>query len=292
MKFFKIISRDIQMNPLASSLRFMLSVLMFLFLFFSFHFEVFHYFPTELGSPRNINQLGLSLGDVIMVEIGGSLPRYNALYKQEILFPATFFLVHILPCCFTLNLAHDDISQGGIQVFTRMGSMNAWWYSKCILNGLTVVCYYFSGFIIWVLLCSFTGKSISLQPNADVFTAFFSAYFTTETMTSVNLFLCMIVLPVLVIITMNLCQMTLTLFTKPIFAFLGICLYSILGLYCIHPLFLVNYAMPVRNGTLGIYNFDTLFGICLCLAIDFLSIFIGKYRLSYLDIISERYKEY
>ncbi len=287
MKFFKIIYRDVQIDSHAGFMQFLLSALLFLFLFFSFHFEVFHYFPLDLGSPKNVNQLGLSLGDVILVEIGGSLPRYDATYEQKITFPAAFFLVHILPCCYTLNLAHDDLERGGIQVFTRMGSTNVWWYSKCILNCLVVAWYYFSVFLIWIILCNFTGKSISLQPNADVFTAFFSAY-CTEFMPSAELFCCMILLPELVILTLSLCQMTLTLFIKPIFAFMIICLYSILGFYCIHPLFLINYAMPVRNGTLGIYNFNTLFGMSLCLIIDFLAIFIGKHRLYYLDIIGER----
>lgn len=288
MKLYKVICRDIQANPYAGLVRTILAALLFSFLFVSFYFEVFHYFPVELGSPINVNQLGLSLGDLIMVETGGALPRYNAMYEKKHLFPVAFFLVHILPCCFTLNFSHDDINQGGIQVFTRLGNMNTWWYSKCLWNGITVASYYLVGFFIWLVLCHFSGKSLSLLPNSNVFLAFFAAYFTNEKLSSMDLFPCMIVLPVLVTITLSLCQMTLTLFTKPILAFFATCLYFILGFYCIHPAFLTSYAMPVRNAMIGVYNFDTLFGIGLCSIICALAIYIGKLRLCRFDIVGER----
>ena len=288
MRFYKIIRRDIQINPGSILTRVSIALLFFAFLFISFIFEVFHYFPMELGSPKNINQLGLSLGDLILVEAGGTIPKLDAMQKRVILFPVSFFLIHIIPCCFTLNYLHDDINQGGIQVFTRLGNMNLWWYSKCIHNFITVVSYYVLGFAVWALLCLLTGKTESLIPNSRVFEAFFSAYFTNASLPAYEFILCMFILPILVVSALSLCEMTLTLFMKPIYSFFVICIYFISGIYILHPAFLTNYAMSVRNAAIGVYNFNSLFGICLCLAISAASVIIGKLRLRRFDIIGER----
>lgn len=288
MKLCKVIRRDMDIELSTLWLRVILVALLFSFLFLSFAFEVFHYFPLELGSPKNVNDIGISLGDLLLVEIGGIIPKFNALQKQIIQFPTAFFLVHLLPCCFTLNYLYDDMGQGGIQIFIRLGDINLWWFSKCIRNLITVLLYYLIGFSCWLLLCVFTGKSLSLIPNEAVFEAFFGAYFTNATLALNDFFLCMFILPVLVVIALSLFGMTLTLFIKPIYAFFAICLYFISGLYVIHPVCLSNYAMPVRNATIGVYNFNSLFGIGVCFSVCVATVFVGKLRLRCFDIIGER----
>lgn len=287
MKLYKILRRDLQINSASFCRNNIISFLLFSFLFLKFIFDVFHYFPTELISPWNINALNPSLGDLILVEIGGSLPKYDALGKLRIELPVVCLLVHLIPCGFTLNYLQDDIQHGGIQVFTRLGNLKAWWYSKCVWNAITVIWYYIVGYAAWCLLCAATGKSLALCPNAQIFNAFFSAELTDNYLSTQELFLGFIFLPALVSAALSLCQMALTLFIKPIFAFLISCIFFSFGVYYIHPVFFVNYAMPVRNSILGVYSFGSASGLLCCCAVSAIAVLIGKLRLSKYDIVNE-----
>lgn len=288
MKLFKLILRDMRLNSCAVCWRMLITVLFFAVLYFAFVFEVFHYFYDEIASPLNINMLGVNVGDLILVEIGGTLPQTNATQTQVIAFPTAFFLVHILPCSFVLNYLHDDIYQGGIQVFTRLGNMKLWWISKCIRCSVTVLLYYAVGFVTWALLCLATGKSLALVPNSAIFERFFHAYFTNTALPPLNFIFAMLVTPALVTATLSLCEITLTLFIRPIYAFLTICLYYILGIFVLHPACLSNYAMPVRNSAIGVYNFSSLFGLGLCLVVIAAAVVLGAVRLHKFDIVGER----
>lgn len=88
--------------------------------------------------------------------------------------------------------------------------------------------------------------------------------------------------------TLSLCEITLTLFIRPIYAFLTICLYYILGIFVLHPACLSNYAMPVRNSAIGVYNFSSLFGLGLCLVVIAAAVVLGAVRLHKFDIVGER----
>lgn len=288
MKFYKLLWRDALILPNALLQRAIFSVLLFSFLYVSFVFEVFHYFPAELELPENINRLGVSLGDLILVEIGGTLPRVTATKSQIVMFPAAFFVVQIIPCGFTLNYLNDDLSRGGIQVLIRLGDMRIWWLSKCLRGIATAVLFYAVGFSCWALLCAATGKSLSLVPNASVFEAIFSAYFTNAAQPPVSFFVSMLILPILATVTLSLCEMTLTLFIRPIYAFLAICVYLIMGLYIISPAFLTNYAASVRSATIGVYNFSPVYGVGLCLAICTVAVTVGAVRVRSIDIVGER----
>ncbi len=286
MKLFKVLLYDLRSNSVQFILRILFAVILFSYICFLFIFDAFHFFADVVSHPVKIGELGLSFGDLILFELGGNVPLLNNTNISNLSFPTIFFVVHITLLFFTLNYVHTDLNRGGIQVFTRLGSFRTWWFSKFFWNILTVLAYYTIGFAtIWVLF-HLLGSNTSLQPSAEAFIRKFHAIYIV--VSSKELFVAYFVMPVMVMLSLSLAQMTLTLFIKPIYSFIITSLYFAAGIFFIYPLFVSNYAMPVRSSAVDLYNFDVLSGLIICFAIITLSYITGLFRASRMDILGER----
>ena len=129
-------------------------------------------------------------------------------------------------------------------------------------------------------------KNNTLELNSNLFTVLFSARLADNNPTDMTLFLYLCALPCLVGITINLCQMTLTLFLKPVFAFFASCVYIIAGMYYANPLFISNYAIPVRGKVMGVYNFSFSSGAIICIIFCCTAIFVGAIRINKMDLMN------
>lgn len=286
MKLFKVLRYDIQRNKFNFIKYLILTCVVFSFFYLLFVFDSFHQFAYFLTGPDKINELNLSIGDGILFELGGSLPLPDNSQKRGISFPTSFFLCNILILYFTLNYLNDDINHGGIQIFTRLGSMKTWWHSKCILTIITVIIYYILGFTVFVFLCFISNKVMSLQPNTDVFSVRFHAIY--RPVPDWKLFIAFFIQPAVVMLCLSILQMTLSLFVKPVYAFTAISIYIMLGVFFVSPVFISNYAMPLRSAAIGIYNFDFFSGFLICMVIIIMSSDIGQKRASCMDILGMR----
>jgi len=161
-----------------------------------------------------------------------------------------------------------------------------WWISKCLWNIIAVASCYLIGFGILYILCLLTGKNNTMELNPTIFYSAFNANLANTSSTDSELLLYLCILPSVVGITINLLQMTLTLFVKPIFAFIASCVYFIVGMYYANPIMISNYAMPVRGKVIGIYNFSFSSGVSICLAFCIAAVLIGVYRLNKMDIVN------
>lgn len=284
MKFFKVLRCDLERNSSRFLIRSILVVALFMFLFLCFIFEAFHLYAYIFDYPRQIKQIELSLGDVILIELGGMFPK-SQMTTNSFTFPTAWFFTHIVVLYFTLDFAHEDYNHGGIQIFTRLGNLKVWWFSKCVLSLITVAVYYVIGYLTFGFLCLATNKNLNLQINSDIFALYFSARYTNSNEPFFNLLMGMCIMPAIVIFTMSICQMTLTLFVKPVYAFIVSCIYFIFGIFYTYPILISNYAMPVRSAVIGVYNFDFCSGILICSAICIIAFYIGGKRLKYIDIM-------
>jgi len=284
MRFFNIFRYDIRYGLISKPQRFIVITLFSVFLFITFTFNIFHLFVHEVNGISDINSLSLSYGDVILQQLGAHLPALDASVVESFAVPTQWLLMHILICYFSLNYLSEDLLHGGIQVISRAKSKKLWWASKCLWNISTVCSCYFVGYGILYALCILTGKDGSFTLNPFVFKIVFSEILPNQTKTSCDLFLYLCLLPTIVGITVNLLQMTLTLYVKPVFAFVASCVYFISGLYYANPLMLSNYAMPVRSRAIGIYSFDFLTGVFLCVTFSFIAILVGSHRIRLKDI--------
>lgn len=281
MKYFSILLYDFRYNFLRKPGKWIAVVAYAVFLFFSFCLSVYHGFYGEVKSPWDVISISNSAGDLFLSELGGELPPYYD-NLQSYSFPTVWFVFHILICYFTLPYMREDLSQGGIQVITRT-NRKLWWVSKCVLNISVVAAYYFICYTSLLILALCSGRNLTWELNGRIFSFYFAQSLPESH--SGNLFMSICVLPCLVGITINLGQMFLTLYVKPIFAFISACIYYIVGIFYAHPLVISNYAIPVRSAEIGLYNFQPVFGIVLCLLSSLAFIVIGAMKIQKQDIL-------
>ncbi len=284
MKFFNLFRYDLRRSRLFSPGRIAVTAGLFSFLFLCFCVDVFQGFYFELKSFWEINSLSLSFGDVLLSKTGGILPL-NA-QSQSFLFPTEWLAIQMLLCYFTLGYMQEDFTRGGAQVITRMGSKTLWWLSKCLWNVCSVTLFFCLGYGILFLLTVLTGKSPAFTLNPSVFAFYFSCSLPETGAAQSELFLALCVLPWLTAAAVNLVQMALTIFLKPAYAYFATGCWLIVGVYYAHALLLPNYGLSVRSGAVGVYGFQSVTGVLLCLGTMALAVAAGALGLRRKDMIA------
>ncbi len=237
------------------------------------------YFTGELWSFRS---LGVSLGDMIVLGLGGNFGRGEL---REFVFPTLWYLSVLFPCTMTLTLASDDLSSGGVQIMSRLRGRGRWWLSKCALGAALVVLYYAALYALLWLVCVLLGFRSSVVPNEAVFSTRLSAAFVASETTKAALFAALILQPILVTVALCLVEMSMTLFLKPIYALIAVAAYLAAGTLVLSPAFLGNFAMPLRSSAIGVYNFDFLSCLVICAALSAAAVLAGWWKIAKTDIL-------
>ncbi len=105
-------------------------------------------------------------------------------------------------------------------------------------------------------------------------------------------FLIFFLLPVLTCSSISLIEMTLTLYVRPVIAYILCCIYYLAGMFLVHPLFLTNYSMSIRSSIFAFYRFTPAVGLGICLILMLLSIIIGIIHLSKMDLLDTTQMKY
>lgn len=284
MKLFKAIRYDLRFGIYESSKRYLLIALFAAFVFVCLIFDMVHISVFLTGNVNGVWRLPISLGDVLLFELGGYLPISQNI-GEGFSFPTIWFLSIIIPCYLTLSYTTRDLSGSGIQVITRLQSKGRWWVSKCILNATTIILYYAVIYIVIAALCLVFGFSLSFMPDETMFSAEFNAVFLASQTTNSQMFLALCLMPCITTVALSLVQMTMALFIKPAFAYIAICVYLAASVLCVYPFFITNFAMPVRSSAVGIYNFDFTSCLITAAAIALAAIVVGRFRILRMDIL-------
>ena len=289
MRFIKSLRFDIRLGKRQSLKNMSLLLLLSGFLFIHFIFSVFHIFYFEVHTLSGVEQLHLSYGDLLLYELGGILPMLQMPESGDTIpFPTLWLLFHIFISYTSLHFLQHDLSSGGIQVIVREKSKTLWLLSKYLWTGLSTALLYATACLTLFLLTRLTGNEGGFSLNGDLFAASAAEALPQLARSETNLFLSVVVLPCLVGVTISLAQMLLTLFMKPVIAFLATCSYYIAGIYYANPVMLSNYAMPVRSAEIGIYNFDWGTGMILCAVLSIAAVIAGVYRINHMDLATGR----
>ena len=287
MRFLKIYRYDLRQGLLTRSMKWLAVMILSAFLFLCFSLDVFHLFYFDVDGFGGINSLGLSFGDVVLTQTGGILPRKMASVAKEFSFPVKWLFLHALILYFTLSYTSDDLTRCGMQVITRTGSKWAWWLSKCLWNLTAVASYYLASMGTLFLLCVATGKAPGMTLNSAVFMAPFAELLPEWAAAGREMFLALCVMPCVVGITLNIVQMVLTLYIKPIIAYILVCVYLIAGVFYVHPSLLSNYALTVRSQAVGFYALNCSDGLIICTLICLAAVVVGGIRMQKMDLIQE-----
>lgn len=283
---FKAIRYDLRFGIYEPRRQYLFVILLGLFVFVCLLFDAVHLSVLLTGSPGNLWTLPFSVGDVILIELGSSIPAaQQSAGTTGFSFPTIWFLSCIIPCYLTLNYTVHDLSGGGIQVLTRLQSRRRWWASKCILSTTAVMLYYIVLYAVIAILCLVFRFRLSFLPDETIFSAEFNAIFLPAEVSSLQMFSALCLMPCIVTAALSLVQMTLTLWMKPVFAYLVICAYLAGGVVFVSPFFLANYAMPVRSSAVGVYQFDFVPGLISSIAVALAAVGIGMRRIDNMDLL-------
>lgn len=288
MRFFNILRYDLRMGFLRRPLRWIATAVLFSLLAGNFCLIAFSAYYQEFDyNPAGLLQLGtlpISIGDEILIELGSVLPP-SIQEDQAFSFPTIWLFTHLLVCFFTLGYMNEDLTRGGVQVLIRTRRKSTWWLAKCAWNILVVTLYYGLGEALLWMLGRAVGFSGDFTLNPFLFQTLTNRAYVPTGAGEWDFFVAFLVMPCLTGIAINLMQMTLTLFVKPMVAFIAVAIYLSAAVFYPHPLLLANYAMPVRSAAAGIYAFWPSTGILLCAAFSLASVAVGAVYLRKMDIL-------
>lgn len=216
----------------------------------------------------------------------GGIKEYIVSPTEAFVVPIKWLLLQVVLLYGTLYYPYRDLHSVGVSVLPRSGSRTQWWISKCIWMTVCQICSYLVIFITVGVFCLVPGSVFSWQVTPSLVNDFFKIKMESETI-SKQFSVMMLFLPMLVTISLNMLQMLLMLFIKPIFSF-GISTIIMTSSAYLFSLFLIgNYAMPVRSVYIVKRGYTIEEGICACMALAVLAFAGGIRKFKKYDVLSQ-----
>lgn len=201
-------------------------------------------------------------------------------------FPIPFIWILTVGGCLFLNLDYlqSDLSITGQQILIRCGSRNRWFFSKCIWNVASTFLYFILTALSASILILCIGGKVSLSPTMPLVEGFLMADRSLSIGINESAVLA-VLLPLLSLAALNLLQMTLCLFVKPIVSFLLSIGVIVLSVYIPSPILIGNAAMTIRSKMITESGVPVLWNILFTFATVLLCIIIGSVHFRHMDIL-------
>lgn len=230
----------------------------------------------------------LLLGDYLFYLYGG-MQEYVPSPTNAFIFPAIWILVFAACAFVVLNYPLKDLNGSGQYVLVKAKSRSLWWLSKCGWNVISTLFYHFLLILTMVFCCIIVNVPVSLEIHVDLIKMMFELPQGMELNEKTVLPCIVLLTPVLFSVALNLFQMQLSFYIKPIYSymiFLGILLSSA---YFMTPYMIGNYAMPVRYHWILGSESDIFYktGIVILAFIAIFSIIAGLVRIHDVDILAK-----
>lgn len=267
MNWFKLLRHDLRMGI---KKRHWLPVLQFLIICIMLWFN------------KTIDHLELYGLDYMFYIYEGIKPLEST---QNFTVPIVWLQIMSCPLYLNLHYISDDIQNYGQQVLIRSKSRQSWFYSKCCWNLLSSLIYFLSS-IIAVLCVSFVTNR-----NANLFK---TLYFMTHSegiliQIPTKFIVCAtIIAPFATIASFNMMQMVLSLFIRPVYAFVFCMSLLVTAAYIPSTFILGNGAMAVRSNLFPLCEttVGTFQAVIIAVATFGISIIIGAIGFKQLNILS------
>lgn len=230
-------------------------------------------------------QFSTSLGNYLGYIYGG-MAEYSIGENISFVFPIRWIIVFFSILFITLNYPYNDMQSVGQQILICTKGRSLWWLSKCGWNICCTILFHFIICLSAILFCCITGDKITGGIDIELMNVMFETNRETQTSATGILPLYILLLPIVISIGINLFQMTLSLFIKPLFSFLFVSLLLLLSAYFMSPFWIGNYAMLMRYDLVHTNGMVMHNGIIIALALMTLSIVIGLIGFRYYDIIN------
>ena len=281
MKYIKLLRFDLQNGMIRKYILIIIPLFLSMIACVDLHNRV-SIINSQGHFPR---QFSTSFADYLAYIYGG-MAEYDAGAHIPFVFPVRWIIVLFSILFITLNYPYNDMQSVGQQILIRTKGRSLWWLSKCGWNICCTVIFHFVIYLSTIIFCLLTQSKILGGVDVELMNVMFTTNRATQVSEIGILPFSLLLLPIAISIGINLFQMTLSLFIKPIFSFLFISLFMLSSAYYMSPFWIGNYAMPIRYNLMHTNGMLISNGIIVSILLITASIIIGLISFRYYDIIN------
>lgn len=277
MRFTKVVKYDLKNGFLINIINILITMLLILAFCIDFYLRKNGAYILDDNPPQG------NFIDYLLYIFAG-IKEYIPSRTDEFLIPVKWLLLQLFILYSTLYYPTRDLSSMGLNILIRTRSRIRWWLSKCIWNICYVLATYILIFLTTIVFCLVLQEPISVDITAIFVNDLLGAESSYDTF-PIQLVYVILLFPLLISIGLNLLQMTLSLFIKPLysFGFMGVILLS--SAYLLNPYLPGNYSMPIRSNLVIENGFSFSNGLVMSFILIFTSIIIGSFYFRRYDIL-------
>lgn len=214
----------------------------------------------------------------------GGMHEYTPSPGNAFQFPIVWTLVFLVLPFILLNYPFKDMYGAGQQVLVRARKRTVWWLSKCCWNLFGTVFYHLIMQITGMMLFLVFQMDISNRIHMDFIDLVFRIGHQEVWQPSLISFR-VLFLPVLVSAAINMLQMMISLFMKPMFSFVAVAVLLLTSAYLLSPFLIGNYAMAFRYDWMLKVGVSVSAGKWISTVILLIAVLIGLMRFRLYDIL-------
>lgn len=279
MRFTKLLNYDLKNGFLIGRIKLLIIVVLVLAYCFDFYLRKSNAYIFDEVMPQG------TLIDYIFYIFAGE-KEYIPSPTEPFIFPVKWLLFHLFIFYSTLYYPSRDLSSLGLNILIRTKGRIAWWISKSIWNVCYVLAMYLIVFLTVFVFCFIMGEPLSFSITSMFVNDIFNASSPYDTYSSMLVF-SILLLPIIISIGLNLLQMTLALFIKPLYSFGVMAVILLASTYYLNPYFPGNYAMPIRSEYVVENGVTTGGGIIMSFILVAVSFIVGSLYFKRYDILDE-----
>lgn len=216
------------------------------------------------------------------------LPKDNSIPDLPYFWIAIF--IFSVFCGF--DYMHDDLTQFGTQIITRCKKRRTWWNSKCIWCIVSSFYFYLLTILTIILYGALHDYEFVFENNHAITNAFAGSSLTHKLADNniISTFnkICLVIAPYLVICTLNMIQMILCLYLKPIFSYIIPSIIIMAATYTDSSIIFTRFGMLLYTQNYFVNGYSTFIGIVICLLIIIMSIIWGEKHFKVANILPDK----
>lgn len=224
-----------------------------------------------------------ALGDYLLYIFRGMEPVEDVGTLEQIQLPIPWLVVVGGSLFISLDYLQNDLTTAGQQILVRCHSRKKWYLSKCLWNISNCFVYFCFGLAAPTVL-SLVDGGLELSPTSELTASLFWSAVPTE-LSGSSVFTVAVVLPLLTMAALNMLQMTLCLFLKPIFSFLSCVCLLIVSLFWCSPFSLGNGAMALRSSVMASNGINPAVCAVSCITVLLICVIVGIIKFQSYDIL-------
>lgn len=206
--------------------------------------------------------------------------------------PYFWLAVFIFAVFIGFDYMRNDLTQFGIQVLSRIQKRSKWWLAKCVWCLMSGVWFYVLFLLTALIFCIINGYGFGFTGNLEIINVLAnrSVIYTYIGISELNIFqgVSILIAPIFVICTLNMIQMILCLFLKPMYSYLIIIGVLLFGILTDIPIAFSRCGMLTFSNCFFQDGYQTELGFVICLTLITGSILIGNLYFRRYDILPDK----